>query len=181
MKRTEFLAGLLFMLGCAGCTQAPVDTKAADAKVAGMKAQDVTDIKAMEASLLAAFKAKDVNAIMSFYVPDEGLFVFDVTPPRQYVGAAAYRKDWEDLLSLYPGPIEVTLTDLDVTASGGDIAYGHAVQHVIGALKDGKKLDLTVRLTDGYKKVNGKWLIAHEHVSVPVDILTGKADLTSKP
>jgi hypothetical protein len=29
--------------------------------------------------------------------------------------------------------------------------------------------------------VNGQWLIALEHVSVPVDVVTGKADLTSKP
>jgi hypothetical protein len=40
---------------------------------------------------------------------------------------------------------------------------------------------LTVRVTDGYRKINGKWLITQEHVSVPVDLETGKADLTSKP
>ena len=35
--------------------------------------------------------------------------------------------------------------------------------------KKGKKMDMTVRVTDGYKKVNGQWLISHEHVSVPVN------------
>jgi ketosteroid isomerase-like protein len=48
-------------------------------------------------------------------------------------------------------------------------------------MRDGKKMHLTVRVTDGYKKINGQWLIAHEHVSVPADVLTGNADLTSKP
>jgi hypothetical protein len=29
--------------------------------------------------------------------------------------------------------------------------------------------------------VHGKWLIAQEHVSVPVDLSTGKPDFQSKP
>jgi hypothetical protein len=37
-----------------------------------------------------------------------------------------------------------------------------------------------VRVTDGYKKVNGQWLIAHEHVSVPVDLTTMKGIPDSK-
>jgi ketosteroid isomerase-like protein len=40
---------------------------------------------------------------------------------------------------------------------------------------------MAFRLTDVLRKVKGKWLIVHEHVSVPVDVATGKADLTSKP
>jgi ketosteroid isomerase-like protein len=42
-------------------------------------------------------------------------------------------------------------------------------------------IDLTVRVTDVYRKINGTWLIVHEHVSVPVDLDTGKPDLSSKP
>ena len=70
---------------------------------------------------------------------------------------------------------------LDVTAGGGDLAWSHSIQALAGAMKNGRKMDLTVRITDGYKRVNGQWLIALEHVSVPVDVVTGKADLTSKP
>jgi ketosteroid isomerase-like protein len=45
----------------------------------------------------------------------------------------------------------------------------------------GQPIDMVVRVTDGYRKVDGNWLIAHEHVSVPVDFATGKPDLMSKP
>jgi len=31
------------------------------------------------------------------------------------------------------------------------------------------------------RRMGGKWLIFQEHVSVPVDLATGKADLLSKP
>jgi ketosteroid isomerase-like protein len=78
------------------------------------------------------------------------------------------------------GPITVELTDLDITADDS-LAYGHSIQRVAGTDKHGKKLDLTVRVTDVYKKINGNWLVIHEHVSVPVDLDTGKPDLTSKP
>jgi ketosteroid isomerase-like protein len=47
--------------------------------------------------------------------------------------------------------------------------------------QDGNALDITVRITDVYRKINGKWLAVHEHVSWPVDLATGKADLSSKP
>jgi ketosteroid isomerase-like protein len=36
-------------------------------------------------------------------------------------------------------------------------------------------------VTDVLQKTNGRWLIIHEHASVPVDLATGKGDLLSKP
>jgi uncharacterized protein (TIGR02246 family) len=139
-----------------------------------------SDIRALEDRFVAAFKAKDVDAIMKVYVPGQTLFVFDVVPPRQYVGAAAYRKDWETFLGSFDGPITVELTGLDVGADR-NLAYSHSIQRVAGTDKQGKKLDLTVRVTDVYQKIRGRWLIVHEHVSVPVDLDTDKPDLSSKP
>ena len=138
------------------------------------------DIRALEDRFVAAFKAKDVDAIMKVYAPDQTLVVFDVVPPRQYLGAAAYRKDWQTFLGSFDGPITVELTDLDVVADR-NLAYSRSIQRVAGTDKHGKKLDLTVRVTDVYKKAHGRWLIIHEHVSVPVDLDTDKADLSSKP
>ena len=138
------------------------------------------DIRALEERFVAAFKAKDVDAIMKVYAPDQTLVVFDVVPPRQYVGAAAYRKDWQTFFGSFEGPITVELSDLDVAADR-NLAYSHSIQRVAGTDKQGKKLDLTVRVTDVYKKARGRWLIIHEHVSVPVDLDAGKPDLSSKP
>ena len=138
------------------------------------------DIRALEDRFVAAFKAKDLDAIMKVYTPDQTLVVFDVVPPRQYVGAAAYRKDWQTFLGSFEGPITVELTDLDIVADR-NLAYSHSIQRVAGTDKQGKKLDLTVRVTDVYKKARGRWYIIHEHVSVPVDLDSGKPDLSSKP
>jgi uncharacterized protein (TIGR02246 family) len=138
------------------------------------------DIKALEDRFVAAFKAKDVDSIMKVYAPGQELVVFDVVPPRQYVGAEAYRKDWQTFLGSFDGPITVELTDLDVGADR-NLAYSHSIQRVSGTDKKGKKLDLTVRVTDVYQKIRGRWYIVHEHVSVPVDLDADKPDLASKP
>jgi ketosteroid isomerase-like protein len=61
------------------------------------------DIRALEERFVAAFKAKDVDAIMKAYAPGQTLVVFDVVPPRQYVGAAAYRKDWQTFFNSLEG------------------------------------------------------------------------------
>jgi uncharacterized protein (TIGR02246 family) len=147
---------------------------------AGEKAKDETEIKTLEQRFAAAFKAKNVDAIMASYVPDESLFVFDVIPPREYVGAKAYRKDWEDFFASHPGPIETfEINDLKIMTSG-ELGFSHSIQRAVFTEKDGKKADITFRVTDVYRKINGKWLIVHEHVSVPVELETGKADLSSK-
>jgi uncharacterized protein (TIGR02246 family) len=143
------------------------------------RAKDEAAIKALEARFVAAFKVRDVNAIMACYVPDASLIVFDVSPPRQFNGADGYRKDWEEYLAAFPGPWDMRMSDLDITV-GGDVAYGHNIQRASFTAKDGKKMEVTVRVTDGYRKVNGQWLISHEHVSVPVDLATMKPDLDSK-
>ncbi len=113
------------------------------------RADAQSDIKALEDRFITAFKAKDLNAIMKVYEPGQALVVFDVIPPRQYVGAAAYRKDWQTFLDGFNGPITVELTDLAIGADR-NLAYSHSVQRVAGTDKQGKKLDLTVRVTDVY-------------------------------
>lgn len=141
---------------------------------------DEASIRALEGRLATAASAKDVNAIMKAYVPDESLFVFDLIPPRQYVGAKAYSKDWAEFLGAFNGPLKYEVSDLSVTVDG-TMGFGHSIQHVTGTDTKGQPIDVTYRVTDVYRKINGSWLIVHEHASVPVDLDTGKPDLSSKP
>ena len=141
---------------------------------------DIAEINASVQRLAAAVDAKDINGIMAYYVPDDSLVVFDAIPPRQYLGAAAFRKDWEGFLAVYPSTLHSEVSDWKIETDG-NLAYGHGFYRTNGPGKDGKPLDLTVRVTDVYKKINGKWLVVHEHVSWPVDLETGKPDLNSKP
>jgi ketosteroid isomerase-like protein len=143
-------------------------------------ADDVAKIKALEQHLASAITSRNVDAIMQSYIPDESLFVFDVIPPRQYVGAKAFREDWGDFLAGLKGPLKYEVTDVVVTTVG-DLGYGHSIQRVVATNTKGQPVDLTTRVTDVYRKLKGRWVIVQEHISVPVDLDTGKPDLTSKP
>src|SRR5437763_8538717 len=135
------------------------------------KGDDQAEIKALEERFSEGIKAKDVDKVMSVYVPDDTLFVFDVIPPRQYVGAKAYREDWKGAIAGMVGPITFEMLDLSVETDG-KLAYGHNVQHFVSTDPKGNKTDMSLRVTDVYRRVNGKWLIAQEHISVPVDLAT---------
>jgi ketosteroid isomerase-like protein len=139
------------------------------------------EITALQERLITAIRVKDYDAIMACYIPGEKLFVFDVVPPRQYVGAPAYKDDWKAALTPFKGAVTVTMTDLTIISNGSDLAYGHSIQDFSGVDSNGAKLAFVLRATDIYRKVNGNWLIEHEHYSVPVDLTTAKADLMSKP
>jgi ketosteroid isomerase-like protein len=152
----------------------------ASATVTLAASADEASLRALESRFAAAVNAKDVSAIMKVYVPDESLVVFDVTPPRQYVGSKAYAKDWTDFIGTFKGPMKFEISDLSVSADGR-MGFGHSIQRVTGINTKGQQVDFTVRVTDVYRKINGNWLIVHEHVSIPVDLDTGKPDLASKP
>jgi len=63
----------------------------------------------------------------------------------------------------------------------GTVGYSYSFQHYLAKTKTGGSRDVTVRVTDVYRKRGGKWLIVQEHVSVPVDPQTDKGDLQPKP
>jgi ketosteroid isomerase-like protein len=182
MKPVKVLVLILLAIGLTAYNQSlsRADNPSGVTIPTDIKAQDIADIKAVEDRFMTAFNAKDVNTIMELCVQDESLVVFDVTPPLQRTGAQAYRKDWEEAFSRFEGPLQAEVSDEEVTAGGG-VAYVLSLHHVTGTMKGGKKVDYTVRVTDCFKKINGKWLIAHTHVSFPIDMRTGKADIESKP
>jgi ketosteroid isomerase-like protein len=147
---------------------------------ADAQANDETAIRALNQRFAAGVNAKDVKKIMSVYIEDETLHVFDAIPPRQFVGARAYRKDYEEFLDLFPGPIKFETSDLNVTVAGA-LGYSRRIDTWDLTGKDGKPVRLVFRVTDVYRKINDRWFIVHEHVSWPVDPVTGKADFLSKP
>ncbi|MGB6603743.1 MAG: nuclear transport factor 2 family protein [Steroidobacteraceae bacterium] len=137
-------------------------------------------IEALTQRFVAACNAKDVDSIMQLYAPGPQLFVFDVNPPREIVGWDNYRKDWQELFAAFPGPANFSVSDL-VISTAGTVAYSHRIDHPQFTQKDGSKHELVLRVTDVYRRILGQWLIVQEHVSVPVDLATGKPDLMSRP
>ncbi len=156
----------------ASATVAAADAPTADA--------DKAAIQSLENTYNEGFNSKDVDKVMSVYAPGRQLFVFDVVPPREYTSWEAYKKDFEGLFSAFAGPMKNTISEQTIHVVGS-LAYGHNIQTGEFIGKDGKKVNVVVRTTDIYRKLNGKWLIVEEHNSLPVDLETMKADPLSKP
>ncbi len=79
-----------------------------------------------------------------------------------------------------PGPVGYEIADLSITV-GEDMAFTHSFNRISATLPTGQQIGTWVRWTACWRKIRGQWLLVHDHVSVPVDVQTGKAVLDLKP
>ena len=110
-----------------------------------------------------ALRAKNLNALMAHYAPD--IVTFDLMP-LQSLGVDAYGKNFEAWFASVQGPIDYEIRDFGITTKD-DVAFCHYVGHVRCTRTSGEKNDYRVRVTMGFQKMNGQWMVTHEHVSMP--------------
>jgi ketosteroid isomerase-like protein len=115
---------------------------------------------------------KDIDRLISHYSPD--IIYFDLVPPLQYIGSAALRDRFLEWFDGYKGGIGQEIRGLHILVSG-DIAATSMLIRSGGTLKSGRDVDLWVRATSCCQRSNDRWLITHEHVSLPVDLKSGSA------
>jgi uncharacterized protein (TIGR02246 family) len=113
-----------------------------------------------------ALRAKDIDSVMSLYAPN--LVSFDLVPPLPSIGADAKRRAWQEAFAVFTGPFDYTVTDLTVTTDG-ELAFVHSLNHVSGTQSNGHITDLWVRATACFQRIDGVWLVVHDHASVPAD------------
>src|SRR3984893_4640417 len=142
------------------------------------KAINEAQIRAIIDDRAKAVRARDVNGAMTHYAPD--ILSFDVVNPLQHVGSDSSRQRAEEWFSSFQGPIVYEIRDLSITA-GETLAFSHSLSHVSATRTDGGQLDMWWRTTVCFHKIDGKWMVTHEHHSVPFDVESGKASLDLKP
>jgi len=142
------------------------------------KQNDEAEIQRLLDNGIRALHDRNIEGVMSMYA--QGVVTFDIVPPLRHIGADALRKLWEEVFSVYQGPIDYEIHDLTITV-GDDVAFIHSLNRISGTLNNGQKTELWLRWTAGFRKINGRWLIVLNHNSVPVDLAHGKAALDLKP
>ncbi len=143
------------------------------------KPTDEAQIRALVENRVKAVHAKDLSAATANIAPKDYV-QFGVVNPLQITGAETMRDRARAWFAAYQGPIGFEIRDLSITA-GEDVAFCHYFYHVSGTMNNGGKVDMWVRATACYRKIDGQWMVAHEHESVPFDGQTGKASLDLKP
>jgi ketosteroid isomerase-like protein len=118
------------------------------------------------------------DELMGCYTTSDDLVVYDIGTPREFDGVKAVRGDFQNFFDTIKNP-KVEFVSLHVVTDG-KMGVAYSVQHGTGTDKAGKPVDMTFRVTDVWQKIGGKWKIIHTHVSFPVDMATGKADMQSK-
>ncbi len=100
------------------------------------KANDEARIRELIDNWAKAFRAKDIDGIMSIYAPD--IVSFDAIARLQFKGADAYRKHWEACLSFCQGPIIFEIRDMNI-ATGDDVAFAHCLNRCGGTDESGEE------------------------------------------
>ena len=137
---------------------------------------DETKIRQQVDKIVEGLRAKDLDGLKQLYATD--IVSFDIEPPLRHVGTAAKLKNWTNVFTFFQ-EVDYEVRDLTLTV-GDDVAFGHCFGRLSGTLKNGTATSgMWVRATFCFRKTDGGWLIAHDQVSVPFDMRSGKgvADL----
>ena len=102
------------------------------------------------------------DAVLSSHASD--LLIFDVLAPLQYKGTEAYRKSLDEWWPTDQSEALFEMHELSITA-GETVAFAHCL------IECGKKPNPDwVRMTFCLQKINGKWMITHQHGSMPISL-----------
>lgn len=136
------------------------------------------DLRNLVAERVAAVHAKDPEPLAARQHPE--LVMFNVLPPLHSRGAAAVAEQTQAWFDAYAGDIGYDVHDLYVDAAG-DLGFCSFLYHVSGTLTAGGDVDMWVRATLCFRRTDGRWLITHDHESVPFDAATGQALINLQP
>ncbi|MEV1175905.1 nuclear transport factor 2 family protein [Nonomuraea sp. NPDC049784] len=125
-----------------------------------------SEVKALLDSRVDACQAKDIDRLMSHYSSD--IVYYDVVPPLQFVGADEVRGNFVRWFDEYDGPIGLETHDLTI-ATHADVAFANMLHLDSGTRKNGLQSSIWVRSTVCCRRSSDKWLITHEHISVPIN------------
>lgn len=137
------------------------------------------EVAAARAGWLEAFASQDLEQMMSFYIED--IYSYDLMAAPTEVGLAMafdgeqiWRKNWISFFGMFDKDLVVTIEDLTVYQQG-DLATVYGLTRLEGTIVGWPYVDMWVRETNLLRRVDDRWLVVHDHVSVPFDFATGQA------
>ena len=116
------------------------------------------EVRAIVQNWAKAISEGDRRTILAHHASDLLLFDF----PGTVKGLDADDKTWDFFFANPQGPISFVPREVVVTASD-DVAFASCMVQCEGT--SGGHVDF--RLTTGLRKTGGKWVIVHEHHSIP--------------
>ena len=156
MRKTALISCCAMLL----CTMAAAQAKKAKATTGG----GLTKARMQE--VLDAWSTMDLDKVAPNYSQETDNPYYDITPLK-YKNFAEYREGVQKVFADY-NQIKLTLNDDAEIHNAGAWAWSTATWHLDGARKDGGKDSMDARWTAIWQKKGGKWIIRHDHNSVPL-------------
>lgn len=127
-------------------------------------------LRAAMADWEQALKARDLDRLFTHYAEDAVLY--DVKPPFEHRGIPAIRQIWEDCLPCFPEQFDIESENLRFVA-GQDVAFLHRLHRFTSPEDVHPITSMLLRVTVCFRREGDRWLVMHEHVSLPFDPSTG--------
>ncbi len=131
------------------------------------------DFKALMQKTLEAWSTLDPANAAPFYAKDADAVFYDITPLK-YTGWPEYNEGIKKLLAGFSS-LKFTLGDDVRVHQHGNLVWATATWHADAVSKDGAQQAFDGRWTLVWERRGGKWLIVHEHFSVPLPAPREKA------
>jgi len=126
---------------------------------------DEEQIRNLIQSWAEAVHRGDLDRVLADHADD--LVMFDVPPPYQGVrGLAAYAETWPPFFTWQASGARFDIESLAVTA-GTDVGFAFALLRCGTPKEFAENPEQRLRLTVGLRKVDGRWVVTHEHHSFP--------------
>jgi uncharacterized protein (TIGR02246 family) len=111
----------------------------------------------------AAVHAGDLPTVLTDHASD--IVMFDVPPPERGVrGLDAYRETWPGFFEWQASGAVFEIESLDITV-GAEVSFAFALLRCGTAADLDRDPGRRLRLTIGLRKVDGRWVVTHEHHS----------------
>ena len=162
LKRPAAIAPLVLCLAMlASCTNAekPITFNAP---------ADLAAIKLIETTMATE---THMDKLIGYYADDAT--VLDIYAPGIYKGRDQIYAGFAPQMAAIQS-ITHRMAEMNV-ATNGNFACAASQIEFDAVLKDGKKMSLSVRQLDAFKKIGYEWKIVQQHISLPIDPKSGAA------
>jgi ketosteroid isomerase-like protein len=119
-------------------------------------------IHAVLRELERAHERKDADALQACFAPDA--LIYNLAPPLAKRGSDPDGLD--EWFATWDGPIHLEAAETEISVQG-DLAVAAALNRMRGTKTDGETVDLWFRATTVLRRIEGRWLIVHDHTSTP--------------
>lgn len=110
----------------------------------------------------------DAKGVMAHYAPDA--VEYSLAPPLRQPGHGGSPAALEAWMATFEAPPNREVTRLEITADG-DVAFATSLDCLTAVPRGAtESFSLWFRVTLGLRRIDGRWLVTHEHESVPFEM-----------